>query len=125
VQRAEDGLVTLAKVRSCALVGLDGELVELEVDSQQAQIPAFTVVGLPDAAVQEARERVRAAIRNSGASFSGRRITVNLAPAHPHRPSRAVQHIGDLLDDTTIAGLAQLLSMRRRAANTAPRPVAP
>ena len=71
----------LAKVRSCALVGLDGELVEVEVDSHQAQIPAFTVVGLPDAAVQEALERVRAAIRNSGAPFPPRRVTVNLAPA--------------------------------------------
>ncbi|MGH2586707.1 MAG: YifB family Mg chelatase-like AAA ATPase [Dehalococcoidia bacterium] len=71
----------LAKVRSCALVGLDGELVEVEVDSHQANLPAFNVVGLPDAAVQEARERVRAAIRNSGASFPARRITVNLAPA--------------------------------------------
>ena len=71
----------LAKVRSCALVGLEGELVEVEVDSHQAQMPAFTIVGLPDAAVQEARERVRAAIRNSGASFPPRRVTVNLAPA--------------------------------------------
>ena len=56
----------LAKVRSCALVGLEGELVEVEVDSHQAQMPAFNVVGLPDAAVQESRERVRSAIRNSG-----------------------------------------------------------
>lgn len=71
----------LAKVRSCALVGLNGELVEVEVDSHQAQIPAFTVVGLPDTAVQEAKERVRAAIRNSGTTFPARRVTVNLAPA--------------------------------------------
>ena len=71
----------LAKVLSCALVGLEGELVQVEVDSHQAQIPAFTVVGLPDTAVQEAKERVRAAIRNSGASFPPRRIIVNLAPA--------------------------------------------
>jgi magnesium chelatase family protein len=71
----------LAKVRSCALVGLDGELVEVEVDSHQGGMPSFTVVGLPDAAVQEAKERVRAAIRNSGASFPPRRVTVNLAPA--------------------------------------------
>jgi magnesium chelatase family protein len=73
--------MTLAKVRSCALVGMDGELVEVEVDSHQVTLPAFTIVGLPDAAVQEARERVRAAIRNSGVSFPARRITVNLAPA--------------------------------------------
>ena len=44
-------------------------------------LPSFTIVGLPDTAVQEARERVRAAIRNSGSDFPMRRITVNLAPA--------------------------------------------
>ncbi len=70
----------LAKVNSCAVVGLDGALVEVEVDISQG-LPAFTVVGLPDAAVQEARERVRAAIRNSGCTFPNKRITVNLAPA--------------------------------------------
>jgi magnesium chelatase family protein len=71
----------LAKVRSCALVGLDGELVEVEVDVSQAQLPSFTIVGLPDAAVQEAKERVRTAIRNSGARDLPRRVVVNLAPA--------------------------------------------
>ena len=70
----------LAKVQSCALVGLDGELIQVEVDTAGG-LPSFTVVGLPDAAVQEARERVRAAIRNSGLTFPQKRITVNLAPA--------------------------------------------
>ena len=70
----------LAKVRSCAVVGLEGALVEVEVDISPG-LPAFTIVGLPDAAVQEARERVRAAIRNSGHVFPLKRITVNLAPA--------------------------------------------
>jgi magnesium chelatase family protein len=70
----------LAKVMSCAVVGLDGAIVEVEVDISPG-LPSFTIVGLPDAAVQEARERVRAAIRNSGCSFPMRRITVNLAPA--------------------------------------------
>jgi len=70
----------LAKVYSCAVVGLDGELVEVEVDIASG-LPAFNVVGLPDAAVQEARERVRAAVRNSGFVFPMRRLTVNLAPA--------------------------------------------
>jgi magnesium chelatase family protein len=69
----------LAKVYSCAVVGLDGELVEVEVDITQG-LPSFTVVGLGDMAVQEARERVRSAIRNSGASFPLKRLTVNLAP---------------------------------------------
>ena len=70
----------LAKVTSGAIVGLDGEVVEVEVDISPG-LPAFTIVGLPDAAVQEARERVRAAIRNSGATFPMKRIVVNLAPA--------------------------------------------
>ncbi|MEE8384921.1 MAG: YifB family Mg chelatase-like AAA ATPase, partial [Dehalococcoidia bacterium] len=60
--------------------GLDGEIVEVEVDISQG-LPAFAIVGLPDAAVQEAKERVRSAIRNSGHDFPLKRITVNLAPA--------------------------------------------
>jgi magnesium chelatase family protein len=71
----------LAKVTSCAVIGLDGELVEVEVDISRAQLPAFNIVGLPDTAVQEAKERVRSAIRNCGLKFPGNRITVNLAPA--------------------------------------------
>ncbi len=70
----------LAKVMSCAVVGLEGAIVEVEVDISPG-LPAFTIVGLPDAAVQEAKERVRAAIRNSGCTFPMKRITVNLAPA--------------------------------------------
>ena len=70
----------LSKVLSCALVGLNGELVQVEVDTASG-LPAFTIVGLPDTAVQEARERVRAAIRNSGLDFPQKRLTVNLAPA--------------------------------------------
>ena len=70
----------LAKVNSCAVVGLDGAIVEVEVDIASG-LPAFTIVGLPDTAVQEAKERVRSAIRNSGLHFPQKRITVNLAPA--------------------------------------------
>ena len=70
----------LAKSRTCAVVGLDGYIVEVEVDISPG-LPSFTIVGLADTAVQEARERVRAAIRNSGCEFPMRRITVNLAPA--------------------------------------------
>ncbi|MCE2466372.1 MAG: YifB family Mg chelatase-like AAA ATPase [Dehalococcoidia bacterium] len=69
----------LAKVRTCAVVGLDGFVIDAEVDIAPG-LPAFNIVGLPDTAVQEARERVRAAIRNSGCEFPMRRITVNLAP---------------------------------------------
>jgi len=70
----------LAKVISCAVVGLEGAIVEVEVDISPG-LPQFTIVGLPDTAVQEARERVRAAIRNSGCAFPMKRIVVNLAPA--------------------------------------------
>nr|BBH91270.1 Fis family transcriptional regulator [Thermosporothrix sp. COM3] len=70
----------LAKVCSCAIVGLDGALIEVEVDVAQG-LAGFSIVGLPDAAVNEAKERVRAAIKNSGCLFPVRRITVNLAPA--------------------------------------------
>ncbi len=71
----------LATVFACAVVGLDGEIVQVEVDFNPYGHPAFTVVGLPDAAVQESRERVRASIRNSGLRFPMKRYTVNLAPA--------------------------------------------
>src|SRR5438270_11106729 len=70
----------LAKVQSCAVIGLEGALVEVEIDLSNG-LQAFTIVGLPDAAVNESRERVRAAIKNSGCLFPFKRITVNLAPA--------------------------------------------
>ena len=70
----------LAKVFSCAVVGLEGAIVEVEVDISRG-LPSFTIVGLPDTAVQESRERVRAAIKNSSLQFPGTRLTVNLAPA--------------------------------------------
>ena len=70
----------LATSQSCAVVGLEGYIVRVEVDISPG-LPKFNVVGLPDAAVQEARERVRAALRNSGFEFPMRRITANLAPA--------------------------------------------
>lgn len=71
----------LAKVLSGAVVGLDGVLVEVEVDIQGQGLPSFTIVGLPDKAVEESRERVRSALKNSGFDFPAKRITVNLAPA--------------------------------------------
>jgi len=70
----------LAKVRTFALEGVDGVPVTVEVDIRRG-LPAFSVVGLPDRAVRESRERVRAALANSGASFPQQRVTVNLAPA--------------------------------------------
>jgi magnesium chelatase family protein len=70
----------LARVSSCAVVGLDGAVVETEVDVSNG-MPSFIIVGLPDTAVQESRERVQAAVKNAGLSFPYRRVTVNLAPA--------------------------------------------
>ncbi len=70
----------LAKVMSCALIGLEGVPLEVEI-YLSGSLPSFDLIGLPDASVREARERVRAAVRNSGFDFPLRRITANLAPA--------------------------------------------
>ncbi|MFQ5804769.1 MAG: YifB family Mg chelatase-like AAA ATPase [Candidatus Methylomirabilales bacterium] len=70
----------LAKVLSSAVLGVDAYLVDVEVDIALG-LPSFSTVGLPDAAVKESRDRVKAAIKNSGFDFPPRRITVNLAPA--------------------------------------------
>ncbi len=71
----------IAKVKSCGLLGIEGYVVEVETDIANG-MPAFEVVGLPDAAVKESKERVRAAMKNSELEFPQRRITVNLAPAN-------------------------------------------
>lgn len=70
-----------SKILSAAVVGLDAELVEVEADIMNFPLGAFIIVGLPDAAVSESRERVRSAIKNSGFDFPKRKVTVNLAPA--------------------------------------------
>ena len=70
----------LSIIKSAALMGIDSYPVDVEVDLSNG-LPAFDIVGLPDSAVKESRERVRTAIRNSGFSFPVKRITVNLAPA--------------------------------------------
>jgi magnesium chelatase family protein len=70
----------LATVLSATVHGLDGRVVRVEVDVAPG-LPGFSIVGLADTALQEARERVRGAIRNSGFTYPPRRITVNLAPA--------------------------------------------
>lgn len=70
----------LAKINTAAMIGLDACTVEVEVDISPG-LPVTLIVGLPDTAVKEARDRVRAAIRNSGCTFPMKRITVNLAPA--------------------------------------------
>ncbi len=70
----------LARVNSGALRGVDAYLVEVEVDLAPG-MRAFTTVGLPEAAVKESKDRVRAALRNSGFKFPNKRVTINLAPA--------------------------------------------
>lgn len=80
----------LARVNSCAVIGLDGVIVEVEVDTGQG-LPKVIIVGLPDAAVQESRERVQSAIKNSGLFFPRKRVTVNLAPA-------SVRKVGPVYD---------------------------
>jgi magnesium chelatase family protein len=71
----------LASINTAAVDGLEGRLVEVQVDLGHQGLPNFFLVGLPNAAVKEARERVRAAIKNSGLEYPLRRITANLAPA--------------------------------------------
>ena len=70
----------LAKVKSSALNGIDGFIVEVEVDITNS-LPSFEIVGLPDAAVKESKERIRSAIKNTGLYMPAKKIVVNLAPA--------------------------------------------
>src|SRR5438445_11225499 len=71
----------LACITTAAVLGLEGRLVEVQVDIAHQGLPNFFLVGLPNTAVKEARERVRTAIKNSGLAYPLRRITANLAPA--------------------------------------------
>lgn len=70
-----------SKVNTCVLQGLNGYIVEVETDLSRG-LPVFNIVGLPDTAIKESKERVRAAIKNSGYEFPLNRITINLAPAN-------------------------------------------
>lgn len=70
----------LSKVFSSATIGIDAYVVEVETNAEK-NIPSFTIVGLPDNAIKESRERVIAAINNSGFQFPTKKITINLAPA--------------------------------------------
>ncbi len=71
----------LSKVKTCVLQGLNGYIVDVETDISRG-LPTFNIVGLPDAAIKESKERVRTAIKNSGYEFPLSRITINLAPAN-------------------------------------------
>lgn len=76
----KDGGWVLAQVKCCGLSGIDGYMVNVEVDISNG-LPSFDIVGLGGVAVKESRERVRSAIKNSGFKFPENRITLNLAPA--------------------------------------------
>lgn len=71
----------LSKIRTISLQGLEGYLVEIQIDVS-AGMPSWEVVGLPDTSIKESKERVRTAIRNSGYEFPSRKIVMNLAPAN-------------------------------------------
>lgn len=78
----------LAKVLSSTLLGVDAWMIDVEVDLANG-LPTFTTVGLPDASIRESRDRVKAAMANSGFPFPLKRITVNLAPAHVRKEGAA------------------------------------
>jgi magnesium chelatase family protein len=85
------------KVKSCALYGISGYIVDVEIDLSNG-LPGFDIVGLPDTAVKESRERVRAAIKNSEFQFPQKRINVNLAPAD-------IKKEGSIFDLAIAAGI--------------------
>ena len=106
----------LARVYSCAVIGLEGVIVEVEVDYSNG-LPAVVIVGLPDAAVQESRERVQTAVKNAGLHFPRHRIVVNLSPASIRKEGPAYDlpialgvimlsgHLpGDVVQDTLVVG---------------------
>ncbi|HEY9499439.1 MAG TPA: magnesium chelatase domain-containing protein, partial [Terrimesophilobacter sp.] len=72
--------MTVGRTHSVALLGIQGAIVEIEAD-YSSQLPNFILIGLPDAALGEARDRVLAAATNSGCELPSRRLTVNLSPA--------------------------------------------
>jgi magnesium chelatase family protein len=71
-----------SKIFSAALVGLEAEIIEVEAEIGGGELGSFAIVGLPDLAVSESRERVRSAVRNSKVEFPRIKVTVNLAPAN-------------------------------------------
>src|SRR3984885_991876 len=103
----------LARVRTFTIDGVQPRQVWVEVDIRSG-LPAFTIVGLGDTAVRESRDRIRAAILNSGFAFPGNRITANLAPASLRKVgpgfdvalALAVLAASDQLDTSLLAGVA-------------------
>lgn len=100
----------LATLMTAVINGLRGELVRVEIDVAPG-LPACHIVGLPDAALSEARERVRGAIRNSGFDYPASRITVNLAPADRRNRGAAVTFQLDLIRPSLAANGPALLHL--------------
>lgn len=123
----------LAKTFSCAVLGIDGFPVEVEVHISSG-LPAFELIGLPDPSVREAKERVRSAIKNSGLEFPFERITVNLAPADLKKEGSAFDLAiavgilastgqipnGEQLEQTVLAGELSLDGKVRRISGALP-----
>ncbi len=122
----------LARLISASIIGIDAMLIQVEVDLARG-LPAFDIVGLPDKAVRESRERVRAAIKNSGYDFPVKRITINLAPADikkigPHYDLAIAVGIlvangmikKDYLDDFLIVGELSLTGEVRKVKGVLP-----
>jgi len=117
----------LARIDSCAVLGVEAHLVQTQVDVG-AGLPSFTVVGLPDLAVQESRERVRSAVRNSNFSFPAHRVTVNLAPADIRKEGPAFDlpmALGVLAATEQIAGsdMGDLLAVGELSLDGSVRPI--
>ncbi len=93
----------LARIHSAATLGLEARVLDVEVDASDG-LPRFTIVGLPDATIREARERVRSALRNAGFPMPGGVITVNLAPAD-------FRKCGAALDLPVAIGIVRLLGL--------------
>ena len=99
----------LSKIISAALIGIDGYLVDVEVDISSRGLPRYSTVGLPDTAVRESKDRVRAALKNSGYEFPLKQITVNLAPADIKKEGSAFDlpiAIGIIVAEEIIVGEA-------------------
>jgi len=122
----------LARVFSCAVVGLEGVIVEVEVDYTNG-LPGVTIVGLPDAAVQESRERVQTAVKNAGLHFPRHRIVVNLSPASIRKEGPAYDlpialgviilagHLShDVVDNTLVIGELSLDGVVRHTRGVLP-----
>ena len=102
-----------SKVNTCVLQGLNGHMVEVETDLSRG-MPVFNIVGLPDAAIKESKERVRTAIKNSGYEFPLSRITINLAPANLKKEGSqmdlsiavGILKAGGIIDDVDVHRIA-------------------